>query len=568
MVSYLLFTLGLLLIALPGIFCWAVLFTNDSAKQCFAWGSVLGLAASVYLASICALAHLSWFYAVWAALLILSVGCFAWWHPRKRSTSFSIKNAANPNVALVLLLLLIVVLQSIVVMRHSVPSGWDPSFHLLLAKKIALSDRIIRDWQPFENAPLNYPLGSHLLIVLLARFSGLPLTRVFQFLGVTLSVLTTLAVSTLASEYFASEIVGLYAAIAYSLWAWLGSTDYLNWGGLPNQLGMLLGLGILGLVVRVGEHRKRAVLMALLFASVCISHHHVMLTMGSILIVLMLFFLATGDADRRYLTIFFALAMAAVAAAFFLVPYASKAASLSQTNVFHVYDRWLDFTGLGLVLISFSLAGAVLDYSRKRAEPHIFHWVSATLILLYLLAGPVFYFYRLYMTGKGSVAFTPSRFFTDLVYFLSIFAGYSLYRLQKYRGWSERTTIAIALLLAFFNLPLWEIALTPDPDRGRFAAYEWITNHAPANCIVMTTDPWACYATWRRTLHTPMPVSEPSVPPRISERGEVELVVGLSPKELRGIELLSVFGPGNPNKGKVLWSNQDGWGVAEAYPNR
>jgi hypothetical protein len=331
---------------------------------------------------------------------------------------------------------------------------------------------------------------------------------------------------------------------------------------------MLLGLGILSLVIRVGEHRKRAVLMALLFASVCISHHHVMLTMGLILVVLMLFFLATGDADRRYLTIFSALAMAAVAAAFFLVPYALKAASLSQTNVFRVNDRWLDFTGLGLVLISFSLAGAALDYSRKRAGSHMLHCVSATLILLYVLAGPVFYSYQLYMRGTGSVAFTPSRFFTDLVYFLSIFAGYSLYRLQKYRRWRTRTTIAIALLLALFNLPLWEVALTPDPNRGRFAAYDWIANHAPANSIVMTADPWACYATWRRTLVTPMPVSEPAVPPRVSQRGEVELVVGLSPKELRGIELLSVFGPDTPNKGKVLWSNQDGWGVAEAYPNR
>jgi hypothetical protein len=608
MLSYPFFTLGLLLVVFPGIYCWTVLFPNDSAAQRLAWGSVLGLAAAVYVAYVCAFADLRWFYAVWPALLI-SVGSFAWWHTQRRlslrdlnetalgsvmrlssvsgesreaessrpatlstghGAGFSTGLAASPNAALALLLLMIVVLQTVAVMNQSVPSGWDPSFHLLLAKKIALSDHLIRDWQPFESAALNYPLGSHFLIVLFARFSGLPLPRVFQFLMVTFSMLSALAVYALASEYFASEIVGLYAAIAYGFWAWYGSTDYLRWGGLPNQLGMLLGLGILGLVVRAGEQRKGTVLMAVLFTSVCLTHHHVMFTMGSILIVLALFFLATNDSERRYRTIFFALAMSAVAAAFFLFPYALKAASLSQTSVFHIDDdhRWLDFTGLGLGLVAFALAGAALDYFRKETRSHVFHCVSATLLLLYLLFGPVYYFYQVKMTGEGFVAFTPSRFTTDLVYFLSLFAGYCLYRLQKFLGWSAPTMVAIALALAFVNRGGWEHLLAPDRASGRFAAYGWVADHTPANSILMTTDPWACYAAWRRTLGTPMPASEPSVPPRISERANLELLAGRSPKELRGIQLLAVFGPGDRSKGRLLWSNPDGWEVTEVYSSR
>ena len=63
--------------AIECIRCWTLLFPNDSAEQCVAWGSVLAIAAAVYLAYLCAFAHLSWFYAVWAVPLILSVGGFA-----------------------------------------------------------------------------------------------------------------------------------------------------------------------------------------------------------------------------------------------------------------------------------------------------------------------------------------------------------------------------------------------------------------------------------------------------------------------------------------------------------
>ncbi len=49
--------------------------------------------------------------------------------------------------------------------------------------------------------------------------------------------------------------------------------------------------------------------------------------------------------------------------------------------------------------------------------------------------------------------------------------------------------------------------MTSDADPGLFATYDWIANHTPTNSIVSTTEPWACYATWRRTLRTPMPIS-------------------------------------------------------------
>jgi hypothetical protein len=567
MIGYLLFVLGVLLVASPGVICWTLLFPNDPAERRIAWGTVLGTATAVYVAEVCSYFHLSWFYGAWTAVMAASIGSFLWWRPQRQLDSRSRNDnadgaglAARSSSILVLLLLTIGVLQILVVSRQSIPLGWDPSFHLLLAKKIALSDHFIRDWLPFDNAALNYPIGSHFLIVLFAWFSGLPLTLVFQLLTVTFCLLGTLAIYALAEEYFASSTIGLYAAIAYGGWAFWGSADYLRWGGLPNQLGMLMGLAILSLLIRTGEQKKSIALIGLLFASICLTHHHVMVTMGIILIVQMLIFLAIRDPERRYQTIFFGLCLAAAAAAFYLVPYALKAASLSDTRVFHLQDQ-LDFTTMGLVLVPFALAGAALDYYRRRASVHVLHSVCATLLVLYVLLGPMFYLYQLFSTGEGFVAFTPSRFLSNLAYFFSIFAGYALYRFQKRYSLSAPLTIAVALLLALTNLPQWKVLMTPDADRGRFAAYNWIEGHAPPNSIVLTVDSWACYATWRRTLRTPMPISEPRVPPRISALARVEWLAGLMPAELRGVPLIEVFGPHQPHGGKLLWSNADGWGV-------
>ncbi len=525
----------------------------------------------MYVAYVCAFAYLSWFYLLWAAILIVSASSFVGRWARLRLQWREVVGRATTltNLAMVLLLLLVGGLQTDSLRHQIVPPGWDSSFHLLLAKKIALSGRIIRDWQPFQNATLNYPIGSHLLIVLFARFSGLSLPRTFQFLMVTFSLLSALAIYALAAEYFAAQIAGLYAAIAYSFWAFIGSTDYLRWGGLPNQLGMLLALGIFGLLIRQGEERKRAALMAVLFASVCLIHHHVMLTTGIILIALSGFFWVANDPEKRYRTTFAALAGGSVAVSFYLIPYALKASSLPKTEVFRVSDSW---PVLGPLLVGFALLGAMLDYFRKPVRPHVFHFVSVMLLLLYALFGWVYYLYEFETRGVGFAAFTPSRFITDLVYFLSLFAGYAFYRIQQYFGWRTPMMVAIALSLGYVNYPLWEQVFLPTEDPGRFAAYDWIEKNTPANSIVLTGESWACYGTWRRTLGTPMPVSEPRVPPRFSVKVNPESMTDLAGEELRGTQLLEVFGPSEhypqPSKGRLLWTNPTGWGVTEVYSGR
>ena len=57
--------------------------------------------------------------------------------------------------------------------------------------------------------------------------------------------------------------------------------------------------------------------------------------------------------------------------------------------------------------------------------------------------------------GEDYVAFTPSRFLSDLAPFLAVFAGYALYRIQarlRLPAWAE---IVFLLALASSNYPTW-----------------------------------------------------------------------------------------------------------------
>ena len=49
----------------------------------------------------------------------------------------------------------------------------------------------------------------------------------------------------LPGERPAIRLLGSIQAAIYGLWAWFGSIDYFRWGGLPNELAMLLFLTML-----------------------------------------------------------------------------------------------------------------------------------------------------------------------------------------------------------------------------------------------------------------------------------------------------------------------------------
>ena len=146
----------------------------------------------------------------------------------------------HPAAWLAVLLVLVAVSRYAVAVQTTLPPGWDPTFHLLLASRIQESGQIIHDWRPFADAALNYPTASHTLLAVLSNTSQLDLHVVFRLIVPALGVLTTAAMYLFATRATGSPPIGLASAVAYGLWAWWGSIDYYRWGGLPNELGMLL----------------------------------------------------------------------------------------------------------------------------------------------------------------------------------------------------------------------------------------------------------------------------------------------------------------------------------------
>ena len=74
---------------------------------------------------------------------------------------------------------------------------------------------MIYDWEPFENTSLNYPVGSHFLIAVLATLTQLPLHTVFKLLIPLLGILTTAQIYLFSLQVAKNKEVAIYSALAY-----------------------------------------------------------------------------------------------------------------------------------------------------------------------------------------------------------------------------------------------------------------------------------------------------------------------------------------------------------------
>src|SRR5206468_3019350 len=117
------------------------------------------------------------------------------------------------------------------------------------------------------------------------------------------------------------------------------------------------------------------------------------------------------------------LVLGSLAASFYLLPYAMKAASLGGTRSLRdiqIYSLRVLLPQARWPFIALSVAGLAMAWRRRR-EPALYLVLVAggTLAALYVLCGPVYHAFN-----DPFVAFTPSRFTSDLVYLLALFAGY------------------------------------------------------------------------------------------------------------------------------------------------
>lgn len=350
---------------------------------------------------------------------------------------------------------------------QSVPDGWDPSFHSLLASVTIATGRL-PTWRPFEPILSNYPYGAHIALAEISLLTGLQPHQVFAtLLSVVVPALASLQIYALARRMWRRSPAALGAVAAYGLLGYFNSVDYGAWGGLPNALGLILLLAALEPFFAPGFVWRRLIVAGALLSAVPLTHHHVALTAGLLFGVYGVALVALAArrrspavarrSARRYLLRIAGMAALALAlASYSFLPYALRGAhSLGDTEVFadfHEYSGWpFDKNGVALWLLA--VAGATLAlWGVWRATPSALRngqrarlalgrlaprrgggqaqlFSSLALVALFaafVLGQFVFHDIMWALYHKDETAFSPPRFLSNMTYFLALYAGPAL----------------------------------------------------------------------------------------------------------------------------------------------
>jgi hypothetical protein len=373
---------------------------------------------------------------------------------------------------------------------------------------------------PFESLQLNYPLGSHLLMALMAKLLHVEPHVVFNIFLPVIGVMTTAVVFTLAHIACDNRRLALFAASAYGLWAGLGSIGYYLWGGLPNALGMLFLLAIIQLLIEPPFRGKRPIL-CLLCSALILTHHHVMIT--AIVIFAVMLITALLWKERTLLAQLLGMALGAgILTSFYTIPYLLKVSGLAMTSALNFTEdeaRLLTYPGgIGYLFFACAVLG-IAWYAIRRITRHasttaaihrLIPLTCLTLLGLYILCAHAYPILAQRRFGHPYVAFTPSRFITDMVPFLAIYCGFFLAGIVARFQWPLPVVMVVLLAASATQLPLWrQLRDASSLPEGYQRAGTWIRQNTPPDTVVFTMQPWAPYLTWRRTLMPPIPASEP-----------------------------------------------------------
>jgi hypothetical protein len=560
------FLTGILLILIPGI-CLAQYFSlgNNLLERCTN-GSSLGLAVAVYLA--CAISHLDLrlFYPLWACLGVVAIALWI------KSNSRTQPNLDSSSQIWMLVVLAIVALSrfALALPQQLPPGALDPTFHLLLIKKIQIAHHSIDDWLPFADMKLNYPTGSHTLVVVLAAFCRLPLHTTFKDLIPFLGILSTAQIFVFTRKAMGNPSVALYSAAAYGLWAWYGSIDYFRWGGLPNDLAMLLFIAMLSLWLDRPK-RPALVAMAVLYASTILSHHHVMVVSGAILLLLILWQMFRDRAGASWQSLALPTAAAILLNIFFLLPYAMRIGSFNSTGMAAAGEDLMSLSRLpyylGYALTLFALLGIILCIMHRVSCPPVIAIPSFALAVMFIFGEDLFPMALRLLHHQAFTFFTPSRFLGDLNYFLPIFAGMAIGFIRQRLGMPLWITMLLLFAATLADWNQWKFnyeVVTVPPQFIR--ACQWIQQNTPPTTIVNNNQRWTSYLCWRRSAGTQFPVSEPAMNYHpISDR--IPLIVsGQIPPDSPNMLIVAISDkPADPNF-PVLWKDPSGLVVIKQWP--
>jgi hypothetical protein len=490
------------LILLPGWALWLRITGPQPSTEVAITG--LAFATAVAMVALYALSYLSL-----AAFIVAWLAAAAWGIYQVSV----LRPLIRIDRALALLALGAAAIRFAPVLFQDFPPGWDPYFHLLVVRLIEQSGAHVASLSPFEDIPINYPTGTHLLVALIVKCTGASRYGVFQAVLALFGTLTCLQVYAWVSAATANKRWALYAMAAYAFLALQGSIDYYRWGGVPNLVGMYLLAGCLTLVAQRDAGERRWWALPPMYLAIAVSNHHVLFTafavMGGLLVWLALDSRRRRDA-RRLLA---GGCIAAVVAVPYLGYHFFSTGGIHDTGLLTYIDEpnalWSIALGYGAVFFLAVLAGIGL-YARDPRSRR----VGAELLLpaAVMLALFVLFEYggrqlMLVLYQRPIAPFTPSRFVTDAVYPLSAFAGLAFLELEQRM---QRSVLIAVVALFATNAVSYAKQFEPQIDPDRAAAYAWVEANTRPNTLVIAVWVHTPVLTNRASYYTALPSSEQS----------------------------------------------------------
>jgi hypothetical protein len=547
------FLLVMLVFAAPGVMAASLLWPTLCAGERATRGVLLAWAFVVIAAGTFGNFALG---IVWPVFGIGALSTLVLWWMRRRSTCGLPSLLARPtslDVSLLLVLLAGGAARFAAARAHDLPSGWDPTFHLILVRKLLSAGALASDWRPLADVPLNYPLGSHALVALISTASGISPQAAFSLMLATTGVLMSAQVAYLTRRATGDTTAGTWAAMAFAFWCADGSIDYLRWGGLPNALAICFLLGLIDLLIEGAPKKIVNGCGGMLLGAIFLAHHHVSIVAVAVLAAIGA---RCWKRDPPGLRLVFAvLVVGVMLAAGTILRLGLRVGTIGDTGIM-TYQDYIPLphqvpTRVGVVFSIAAIVGITLIAIRRVPVARLNPLIVVTALALASLFIAVGYGYRSWAWWRYGVAyapFTPSRFLTDLAPLLAIFGGVSLAWAQRRWNLTPARMLLIGILGALTLIPDWRRTtdVTPIPsDVSR--AYRWIDQFAPANAIVQNADPWAAYLSGRRVTQLELPVSEPRFAPLDPDQGSAEL--------------LAIRFPGESDDGSVLWRSAEGFRV-------
>lgn len=558
---------GALALIAPGVFLAGLLGLGRNRFERSAHGASLGLALSVYLASVISHWNLHGFYPIWACI---GLGLLVAFWKMKRSASDQTDRSVSR--WMVLVLLLVGVTRFAIALPQTVPMGDDPAVGLILARKLQLTARAVSDWTPFEPIPLTYPTGAHMLVALVGTISGLPLYTTFKDLIPLLGVLSTAQIFLLTRGATKNAAAGLYAALAYGFWTGCGSMDYYFWGGLPNELAMLFLVAMLSTWLDNSAAGARVGAMSLFLAALILTHHHVLVAGSGVIALTLAWTLARPAYRRAGVILGLSVAGAALLDGFYLIPYAAKLGGLASTNALHsewpLRMGWY-FRTMGWPFLIAAAAGAAFWARRREARCHPVVGCACVAIVGMFIACEYILPALLYPPSRlRATVFVPSRFLLDLDYFLAVLVGLAVASVQSRLGLPRMGIVIAMLLVGICQFDVWEGMLIGTPITPAYVeACEWIRQNTSPDTVVLDGNRWTLGLAWRRGAGIfPLPDSEPHEQLKSHDAHWVMVMAAKSPPDSPEMKFVRIVPNEQSDHLLVLWRGDGGLCVVQVWP--